>query len=218
MLDRSLHVVAMPGHPAGSLLSLPNLISILRVLSVPLIYWSFKRSFDSLALILLGIAVLTDAMDGYLARRFRWQSHWGLVLDPLADKILIGSLAVFLVMFRNFPAWVAGLIIMRDILIVGVGIYLYVKPYRIIAPANRLGKLTTAVTSASLLLYTVNWQPYGAWCLDAALACILASGLYYMIGFIRLMREKTSLQPVAASSPPASTDPASVDAYRSSGA
>jgi CDP-diacylglycerol--glycerol-3-phosphate 3-phosphatidyltransferase len=165
----------------------PNLVSIARILPIPLIYWSFKHAFDYLTLALLGGAFLTDAIDGYLARRFRWGSRWGLILDPLADKVLIGCLTIFLVIFRGFPVWMASLIIFRDIAIVVVGIYLYFKPYHIVVPSNVTGKVTTLVTSCMLLLYTLDFQPYGQWCLWAALLCIIGSGIHYTWVFLRLL-------------------------------
>ncbi len=200
-----IEVVAMPKQPTGSLFLPPNLISMARVLPIPLIYWSLKRSLDSLALVLLGLALITDAVDGYLARRFQWESKWGLVLDPIADKLLIGSLVVFLVLFRDFPTWVAGLILLRDVLIVGVGIYLYFQPYRVIVPSNRLGKVTTAFMSATLLLYVIDWQPYGKWLLDVSLLFVVASGVIYIIGFVRLQYYSRALRatPSGTSVPPA---------------
>ena len=165
----------------------PNLVSIARILPIPLIYWSFKHAFDYLTLALLGGVLLTDAIDGYLARRFRWESRWGLILDPLADKILIGCLTIFLVIFRDFSVWMASLIIFRDIAIVVVGIYLYFKPYRMVVPSNVTGKVTTLVTSCMLLLYTLDFQPYGQWCLWATLLCIIGSGIHYTWGFRQLL-------------------------------
>ena len=165
----------------------PNLVSIARVLSIPLIYWSFKHAFDYLTLALLGGVLLTDAIDGYLARRFRWESRWGLILDPLADKLLIGCLTIFLVIFRDFPVWMASLIIFRDIAIVVVGVYLYFKPYHIVVPSNVTGKVTTLVTCSMLLLYTLDFQPYGQWCLWATLLCIIGSGIHYSWGFRQLL-------------------------------
>ena len=165
----------------------PNLVSIARVLSIPLIYWSFKHAFDYLTLALLGGVLLTDAIDGYLARRFRWESRWGMILDPLADKILIGCLTIFLVIFRDFPVWMASLIIFRDIAIVVVGVYLYFKPYHIVVPSNVTGKVTTLVTCSMLLLYTLDFQPYGQWCLWATLLCIIGSGIHYSWGFRQLL-------------------------------
>lgn len=172
------------------MVSPPNLVSVSRIVSIAPIYWCLKRSFDHLALGLLGLALLTDALDGYLARRFRWQSNWGLILDPLADKLLIGSLALFLVVFRGLPVWLAGLIITRDLIILGVGVYLLFWPVRLIMPANRTGKMTTAVTSFALLLYLLELQPYGLWCAWLSVVCIFVSGAHYTWQFMALLKQR----------------------------
>ena len=181
------------------ILSPPNLISAIRVIIIPFIYWCMKRSSDHLALILIGMALLSDAADGYFARRFRWQSDWGLIIDPLADKLLIGSLAVFLVMFREFPVWMAALIIGRDVAIVGVGIYLFFKPMRLVVPSNRTGKLATAVTSIALLNYLLDMQTYGLWFLWLALCLIIGSSIHYAWNFYLLVKHQPAIMDAKAS-------------------
>jgi cardiolipin synthase len=194
----------------GAFWTPPNLVSIARILPIPLIYWSFEHAFDYLALALLGGAFLTDAIDGYLARRFRWESRWGLILDPLTDKILIGCLAVFLVIFRDFPVWMAALIIFRDISIVVVGIYLYFTPYRIVIPSNITGKVTTVVTSFMLLFYQLDLQPYGQWCLWASAGCVIGSGIHYIRGFFQLKKHPKA-QTVESSSKYSKTEKITAD-------
>lgn len=170
----------------------PNILSLSRIAAVPVIYWGFARDSQLGLYALIGWAFLTDAADGYLARRFRWESKWGLVLDPLADKILVGSLSVFLVLFRDFPLWAAALIIARDLSILGAGVYLYLRPGSVVLPADRIGKLTTLVMGGTLFLYAVDLQPYGAWTLWAALCCVVGSGIHYVLGFARLFRVRAS--------------------------
>jgi len=167
----------------------PNVLSLSRIAAVPFIYLSFAGDARLALYGLVGWAFLTDAADGYLARRYRWASRWGLVLDPLADKILVGSLSVFLVLFREFPLWAAALIIARDLSILIAGAYLYLKPGNVVLPADRVGKLTTLAMGIALVLYVVEWQPYGTWALWAALCCVVGSGLHYIVGFAR--RERT---------------------------
>lgn len=167
----------------------PNVLSLSRIAAVPFIYWGFAGDAGLVLYALIGWAFLTDAADGYLARRFRWTSKWGLVLDPLADKILVGSLSVFLVLYRDFPLWAAALIIARDLSILIAGAYLYLKPGNVILPADRIGKLTTLAIGGALVLYAVEWQPYGTWALWAALCCVVGSGLHYVLAFA--LRERT---------------------------
>ncbi len=174
----------------GGFWSPPNLLSLSRIAAVPFIYWGFARDAQLGLYALIGWAFLTDAADGYLARRFRWESKWGLVLDPLADKILVGSLAVFLVLFRDFPLWAAALVIARDLAILGAGVYLYLRPGNVVLPADRIGKLTTLVMGGALFLYAVDLQPYGSWALWAALCCVVGSGFHYVLGFARLVRTR----------------------------
>jgi cardiolipin synthase len=209
----SISPAVVSGNPEGAFWSPPNIISVIRVLLVPIIYWSFDQNRAGLALVLIALAILTDAVDGYLARTFGWKSAWGLILDPLADKILIGSLAVFLVMFRDFPVWMAVFIVARDIAIILAGVYLYFRPYRLVVPSNRIGKLTTVVTSGAMILYALDWQPYGQWVLWASLICIAGSGWKYMIGFIRLIRRPSGLDASGNGSGPASE----MDAFQRSG-
>ena len=196
------------------IISPPNMISIFRVIAIPFIYWFMKRSSDHLALVILGLALLSDAVDGYLARRFRWQSDWGLILDPLADKFLIGFLAVFLVIFRELPLWVACLIISRDLVIVAVGIFLFFRPYRLVVPSNRTGKVTTAITSLALLFYFLDIQPYGLWCIWVSAVCILGSGCHYTWDFIQLLKNR-SLVVERISKEPSGSSP--MDAVQGSG-
>lgn len=184
------------GSPGG-FWSPPNMLSLSRIAAVPFIYWGFTRDSQLGLYALIGWAFLTDAADGYLARRFRWESKWGLVLDPLADKILVGSLAVFLVLFRDFPLWAAALVVSRDLAILGAGVYLYLRPGNVVLPADRIGKLTTLVMGGALFLYAVDLQPYGAWALWAALCCVVGSGLHYVLVFARLIRTRTGSPEIA---------------------
>ena len=187
----------------GGFWSPPNMLSLSRIAAVPFIYWGFARDAQLGLYALIGWAFLTDAADGYLARRFRWESKWGLVLDPLADKILVGSLAVFLVLFRDFPLWAAALVIARDLAILGAGAYLYLRPGNLVLPADRIGKLTTLVMGGALFLYAADLQPYGAWALWAALCCVVGSGIHYVLGFARLVRIRSG-SPETAGVPGAS--------------
>jgi len=175
------------------ILSPPNLISAIRVIMIPFIYGCMKRSSDHLALLLIGLALVSDAADGYFARRFRWQSDWGLIIDPLADKLLTGSLSVFLVMFREFPVWMATLIIGRDVAIVVVGIFLFFKPMRLVVPSNKTGKLTTAVTSIALLNYLLGMQNYGLWFLWITLCLIVCSSIHYAWNFYMLVKHNPGI-------------------------
>lgn len=98
---------------------LPNAISIMRIALVgPVVYLILKEDFAN-ALLLFLVAGISDGIDGFLARTFRWQSNIGALLDPLADKMLtIGSFAA-LWSLGMVPAWLALLVVIRDVVIMG---------------------------------------------------------------------------------------------------
>lgn len=106
---------------------LPNLISILRIiLVVPVILALLKADFV-LALVLFAVAGFSDALDGFLAKHYHWQSRLGSILDPLADKLLLVVTFATLTWLGFLPSWLLWLVLGRDVLIVvGALTYHYV--------------------------------------------------------------------------------------------
>lgn len=100
-------------------LYLPNLISVLRLFLVPVIIWMIVADELLGAFVVFLIAALTDALDGFLARQFHWQTELGAYLDPVADKALLMSVYATLGFFGHLPAWLAIVVISRDVLIIG---------------------------------------------------------------------------------------------------
>ena len=96
---------------------IPNIISVLRILLVlPIAYLLLDKAWAQ-ALILIFIAGVSDALDGFLARAFHWQSELGSILDPIADKLLLVIIFVTLAYRGVIPNWLAFLVITRDIVI-----------------------------------------------------------------------------------------------------
>jgi cardiolipin synthase (CMP-forming) len=100
-------------------ISLPNLITIARILLVPLIVWLLISQAYVPAVVVFALAGLSDAVDGFLARRFKSQTELGAYLDPLADKALLVSIYVTLSLMHILPAWLTIAVVTRDMLIVG---------------------------------------------------------------------------------------------------
>ena len=97
---------------------IPNLICVIRIILVAPIIWSLIDGRYGLALALTLVAGLSDALDGYLARRFDWKSWLGGLLDPAADKLLMFSLFVTLTCLGWVPAWFTAIVIGRDLVII----------------------------------------------------------------------------------------------------
>jgi len=98
---------------------IPNIISILRIILVlPIAYLLLNEAWVQ-ALTLIFIAGISDALDGFLARTFYWQSELGSILDPIADKLLLVIIFITLAYRDVIPNWLAFLVIARDVLILG---------------------------------------------------------------------------------------------------
>ena len=171
---------------------IPNIITVVRVLLVIPTAWCLVEARYVEALVLMAVAGASDAVDGWLARKFDWVSWFGSALDPLADKILVGVLFITLTVQGVLPLWVAGIAIGRDLVIL-VGATVYRRLFRHIEFApTLLSKVNTAVQIVVLLVLLLSLcgfdtlsdlagrlaDPYGFW-LVAALAT--ASGADYVI-------------------------------------
>src|SRR6185312_2172232 len=106
------------GRGSGPGLTLPNLITIARILLVPVIVWAIASGEMLLAFTLFLAAGVSDAVDGFLAKRFGMTSEFGAYLDPLADKALIVSIYVTLGISGAIPRWLVILVVSRDLMIV----------------------------------------------------------------------------------------------------
>jgi cardiolipin synthase (CMP-forming) len=99
--------------------TIPNLITIARLLLVPLIVWLMISGQSGAAFVLFIVAGVSDAIDGFLARTFNLRSTLGTYLDPLADKALLVSIYISLAVLAEVPLWVVILVVSRDLFIVG---------------------------------------------------------------------------------------------------
>lgn len=146
-------------------LTLANVISIARLLLLfPLFVFlrqGERENGNVWALVIMGIALLTDLLDGMVARLLKQVSEWGKVLDPLADKIWINFLGLFLVMpWRDHPLpWeFFGMILVRDVGIVFAAYYAYRRTGTVLQ-SNMFGKVTMVAEVVVLIDYTIYWQP-----------------------------------------------------------
>ena len=116
--------------PNARLAQIPNIITVLRILLVLPTAWLLWHSRYSEAFVLAVIAGASDALDGFLARRFNWLSRFGAAMDPVADKLLVIVLFVVFTLQGHLPLWLAVLVIMRDVVILsGAGFYrLFFEP------------------------------------------------------------------------------------------
>jgi cardiolipin synthase len=126
----------------AALFTAPNLITLGRLCAVPLAFWLVVEHRLNLAFYLFVLAGLSDAVDGWLARRYGGNSI-GALLDPVADKALLVTMYVTLAVVRELPDWLAILVVFRDLLIVGGVIVLGVLGQPVVIRPLYVSKLNT---------------------------------------------------------------------------
>jgi cardiolipin synthase len=129
----------------------PNVVSSIRILlAIPIALTLVQHRYMA-TLALFAAAALSDAADGFLAKRFGWQSRLGAVLDPAADKLLLATVFVTLAAIRLVPLWLMAAAVARDIIIVlgAIAYRVYIGPVE--ASPSTISKLNTACQAAFIL-------------------------------------------------------------------
>jgi len=130
--------------------NIPNSLTLARIILVPVIVWLIISHEMAAAFVLFLLAGLSDAADGYLAKRFGWHTELGTYLDPIADKALLVSVYVTLGFTNHLPVWLVIAVVSRDILIVGAFILSWIlsRPVTVypllVSKANTLAQLVLA--------------------------------------------------------------------------
>lgn len=139
-------------------MSIPNMISIFRILLIPLFVYVFVNgSGDSRILypiVIFVISGLSDMADGYIARTYHMETRLGAVLDPLADKLMLITALVCFAVYDYIPYWLVGMVIFKELFMIGGGILAYREG--IVNPANRWGKLATVLFHVSIVTFLIS--------------------------------------------------------------
>jgi CDP-diacylglycerol--glycerol-3-phosphate 3-phosphatidyltransferase len=143
-------------------LNVPNVLTVIRILLVPVLVAALlekSQGGDLLAVIVFATASLTDAIDGYLARSRNWVTNFGKLMDPIADKLLIVAALIALVSLGRLDAWVAMVIISREIAVTVLRVAAGAGQGVVIS-ASVLGKVKTALQVAMVIaLIAVHGRP-----------------------------------------------------------
>jgi cardiolipin synthase len=172
-------------------LNLPNLITMARILSVPLIVWAITSGQMLPAFIIFLAAGVSDAVDGFLAKRFNMATELGAMLDPLADKALIVSIYVALSFSEALPRWVVILVVSRDILIIGGFLVAMMIDRPMAVRPHPVSKLNTVaqILLAGLVLASLGLNFDAGWALPALIVLVtiltLLSIGFYVAEWIR---------------------------------
>lgn len=165
-----------------------NWLTLFRLLLVaPTLYFLARPERRRAALICFGLGMLTDAIDGPIARARGEVSRLGKLIDPIADKLLLNGTAIILSRTRGFPWWITGLLLFRDLgILIAAAVVLRRRAH--ITTAESAGKLTTALLTAAALLYIADGPRSGKPVLYLALLPFTLSFFQYGRRFLAVMR------------------------------
>lgn len=159
-------------------------ITLARIVLIPVVIVLMYLDFTGhmyWALALFALTSATDFVDGYVARKYNQVSDFGKFLDPLADKLLVISVMLVFVDWGTFPAWVAILVVARELAVTGLRL-VAVEGGRVIA-AGKSGKVKTASTMVGLIIMMLPFTPswLGTVCWVVILVTTVYSGVEYFV-------------------------------------
>ncbi len=175
------------------------MLTALRLVLVPVfLYFLFagdghQTASRITAFVIFAVAVLTDRLDGSLARKHGMITEFGKLADPIADKMLIGSALIGLSILGDLPWWVTVVILIREI---GVTVLRFAVISRGVIPASHGGKLKTLVQAIAIGLFVLPlhswpsaWLTVAWWVMWAAVVLTLATGIDYVVSAVRGARD-----------------------------
>ena len=186
-----LELMSAPAVPAP-LAQIPNALTVFRLALIPVfvaLLVPADGGYSWPAAIVFGVAGVTDQLDGWLARRWRVESTFGRVADPLADRLMIDAAVIILVAVHHRLPWAAlALILARDGLLIGG--YKLIVPRGYELSVNFLGKLATWLLYAALafVMVTHDGTSWPLWIFWTGLGFALAAGALYVGSALRLVR------------------------------
>lgn len=193
--------VARNGDTQASLGNVANIVTIARILMAPVFIWLLLADAGELGVLrwvaagLFVFAIVTDSVDGLLARRQNLVTDFGKLVDPIADKVLIGGALVALVILRELPWWVAALILVREI---GITVFRFIALRDRVIAASVWGKLKTVVQAVAISLALFPFALLlGSWVdianlvlMSLAVVLTVGSGIEYLVAAARAGRSR----------------------------
>jgi CDP-diacylglycerol--glycerol-3-phosphate 3-phosphatidyltransferase len=181
-------------------LNLPNVLTVVRILLVPVLVVALlgETGNDLLAAIVFAAASFTDALDGYIARTRNSITSFGKLMDPIADKLLVVAALFALVSLDRLQAWIAMVIVTRELAVTVTR--MAATAQGVIIPAAGWGKIKTMVQVAAIF-FLIAFDPTPLWVdllVYVAVGVTVISGIDYFFGLRRMLREADERRKAAA--------------------
>lgn len=168
-------------------LTISNIITISRFITLPFIVYFLITDQRVSAFIIMLIALLSDGIDGYLARKLHQESELGKSLDPLCDKIFLAVILITLYIIGSIPLWGVIIIVSRDFLIL-LGSFFILRFKSAVLTSNLLGKITGFIFGVIICAFTLNLRLIGIVFLYISIPAIVGTFFIYTSRYIKVMK------------------------------
>lgn len=176
-------------------MNLPNILTLIRVLLIPVFIILIINKLFYWALITFAIAGITDGIDGLIARVTHQRTELGAYLDPIADKILLSAAFITLAIIEILPSWLAVLVITRDVIILVGFLVMFLTDYHPKIQPSLVSKVTTVFQISTILLalvtmYNPAFEKLSTIAIYGATLFTILSGSHYIYVGTRILNEK----------------------------
>lgn len=166
--------------------NLPNILSVFRILDLVIVILLLEYNLNIWATLFFVLGILSDILDGYLARKNNTVSKVGKIIDPLADKILVIGVLTAMIDIIGVPYWMVILIIAREFAVTGLRVI--AASENVIISANQWGKLKTTSQFSAIIVLMLGFKTIGLYILELAIILTLISGYTYFYNYFRAIK------------------------------
>lgn len=166
-------------------MNIPNILTLFRMFLIPVFVIIFFSDIENNLLYSICVFLLagvTDVLDGYIARKHNLITKWGIVLDPLADKLMLLTVLFCLTKTNIIPMWILVIISLKELVMIIVGGFLYNKDF--IIPSNKFGKISTCMFYISIFLLIFS-EKLGKYLLNLSVFMAIIAFLNYLLIYIK---------------------------------
>lgn len=171
-------------------MNIPNLLTMLRFLLIPVFVYFFFSPIQygiEFSIIVFILAGITDTLDGYIARKYNMITRLGIVLDPLADKLMLITVLISVTISNNIPLWIIAVVGIKELLMIFGAISLYNQD-DVVIPANIFGKLSTVLSYVAILAVMFE-LPLGRAILYIYVVTAILALVIYLNSFVAVKRQ-----------------------------
>lgn len=168
------------------IVNIPNCLTLIRIALLPVVVWRFRKGDSMGALIVYLLAMLTDAVDGFIARRYNQVTALGKLLDPIADKLSLVTLIALFVADGQIPLWLMGIILLKEVaMVVGGAVAL---KRGIVVYALPIGKITTVAFITSIVVRFLGWRMTADVLLGVSVVLSMVALVWYSLDLMKKLK------------------------------